>query len=183
MSKRNILETIDYDYCRDDSGNPNKKKYGNPHRRERKQSFMKVYNDFDDWRSHNRHAASQTKSLSARHSLDNNNNRPNRRIDVDVPSTSTITTENESSEEYKNAIMNWDIRFTSPLRGPLQGIDSSSTRTLVQRFSMEEDEDEADYDYEYDCFIPVPHRHIKAVRYLFDAIFQLSKSQKSTCFP
>jgi len=138
---------------------------------------MKVYNDFDDWRSHNRHAASPTKSLSARHSLDNNNNRPNRRIDVDVdvPSTSTITTENESSEEYKNAIMNWDIRFTSPLQAPLQGIDSStSTRidTLVQRFSMEEDEDEADYDY--DCFIHIPVPHLKAVRYLFDVIFQLS---------
>ena len=77
--------------------------------------------------------------------------------------------------------MNWDIRFTSPLQGtPLQGIDSStSTRTLVQRFSIEEDEDEADYD----CFIPVPHRHLKAARDLFDVIFQLSKheSQKSTC--
>jgi len=149
---------------------------------------MKVYNDFDDWRSHNtcRHAASPTKSLSTRHSLDNN--RPNRRIDVP---TSTITnTENESSEEYKHAIMNWDIRFTSPLQGtplqgsPLQGIDidsSTSTRTLVQRFSIEEDEDETDYDY--DCFIPVPHRHLKAARDLFDVIFQLSKheSQKSTC--
>ena len=123
---------------------------------------MKVYNDFDDWRSHNtcRHAASP-KSLSTRHSLDNNRYRPNRRIDV----PSTITTENE----------NWDIRFTSPLQGtPLQGIDSStSTRTLVQRFSIEEDEDEADYD-DYDCFIPVPHRHLKAARDLFDVIFQLS---------
>jgi hypothetical protein len=174
MSKRNILETIDY--CRD-GGDPNNKKY--PHRRESRQSFMKVYNDFDDWRSHNRYVTSpvvkprapasspvniSTKSFSIRHSLDNN--RPNDRINV----PSTITTENESSEEYKNSSMNWDTRFTSPM----EGIDSS-TRTLVQR--MEEDEDEADYD----CFIPVPH--LKAVRYLFDTIFQLNKSQNSTYFP
>ena len=143
---------------------------------------MKVYNDFDDWQSHNRNVvdpfvkprspssspvAISTKSFFTRHSPRDNNRRND---SFEVPST--ITTENESSEEYKTASMNWDIRFTSPM----EGIDSS-TRTLVRRMEEDEDEDEADYD----CFVNVPH--LKAVRYLFDVIFQLNQSQKSIHFP